>query len=123
MDSISFEFIQFLKNSIKYLFKILNPPLQIWGSELGIERNYILCNQRISFILFSLFFQIHFEIVYTLPMYHTFDQRDWCIVIFPGRFWPYNLQLGYLDAEDVCSHKSRNLFPIFTNTTSVSPES
>ena len=29
-------------------------------------------------------------------MYHTFDQRDWCIVIFPGRFWATWMQKMYV---------------------------
>ena len=34
------------------------------------------------YILFSVFFQIHFGIVYVWPMYQSFDQKMWFMVSF-----------------------------------------
>ena len=56
-------------NSVEYASKIPSPPFQILGAELGAWE-------------VSIFFQIHFGIVYTWPIYHSFDERIWFMIIF-----------------------------------------
>ena len=43
---------------------------------------YFLLLQGKLFIHFSVFFQIHFGIMYIWPIYHCFDQRIWFTIIF-----------------------------------------
>ena len=48
------------------------------GSWARCRGGLIFCWSRGNFILFSIFFQIHFGIVYTWSMYHSLDQRaEW----------------------------------------------
>ena len=59
--------------------KIPTPPFQIWEAELGAwEVLFFVASEEI--ILFSVFFQIHFRIVYISPMHHSLDLKIWFMV-------------------------------------------
>ena len=82
MDSIIFESISFLKNSVEYLSKTTSPPFQIWGAELGVWLVlYFIGLDEIVYSFFNFFTDTFWNSIYS-SIYHSFDQMIWFMINF-----------------------------------------
>ena len=62
--------------------KIPCPPFQMGSWAMFLGGRIFLLQQRKLYVLFSVFFQTYFGIVYIWPTYNSFDQRIWFTIIF-----------------------------------------